>query len=65
MRLWYKGELKYLVESVTGMKFGIRKRWCGLGVVIVTGDFGSDASRCADELWHFLCTYAVVFPQKK
>ena len=27
-------------------------------------DSGSDASRCADELWCFLCTCAVVFHRK-
>ena len=32
--------------------------------MVVTGDFGGDAGRCADELWHFLCACAVVFPQK-
>ena len=35
--------------SVTGMKFRIRKRQYGLGVSIVTRDFGIDASRCADK----------------
>ena len=49
-------------ESVTGMKFRLRKRWWGLDVAIVTGDSFSDASRCADELWCLLCTCAVVFP---
>ena len=28
-RLWYKGTLKYLGESVTGSKFGIQNWWCG------------------------------------
>ena len=28
---------------------------------MVTGDSSSDAGRCADELWHLLCTCAVVF----
>ena len=65
MRLQYKGAPKYLGESVTGMKFGIRKRQCGLGVAIVTGNFGSDAGMCADKLWYYLCTCAVVFLQKK
>ena len=37
---------------VTGMKFGIRKRQYGLGVVIVIVNFGGDADGCADELWH-------------
>ena len=32
------------------------------GCTIVTGDSGIDAGRCADELWHFLCTCTVVFP---
>ena len=26
LRLWYEGTPKYLGESVTGMKFGLRKR---------------------------------------
>ena len=49
---------------VSGMKFGLRKRWRGSDVAIVTGDSGSDAGRCTDELWHFLYTCAVVFPWK-
>ena len=61
MRLWYEGTPKYLGESVMGTKFRIRKRQWGLGVVIVTGNFSSDANRYTDELWHFLCTYSVVF----
>ena len=28
-RLWYKGALKYLWESVTGSKFGLSKTWQG------------------------------------
>ena len=32
---------------------------------MITGDSGSNAGRCADNLWHFLCTCAVVFPWKK
>ena len=64
-RLWYEGAPKYLAESVTGMKFGLRKRQQVLGVAIVTGDSGGDAGRSADELWHFLCTCAMVFPQEK
>ena len=59
--LWYEGALKYLGESVTGMKFGLRKRWRGSDVAIVTGDSGDDTVRCADELWHFLCACTVVF----
>ena len=46
-------------------KFGIRKRQCGLGVAIVTGDFSGDAGRCVDTLWDFLCACAVLFPWKK
>ena len=46
------------------MKFGLRKRERGLDAFIVTGDSGADAGRCADELWHFLCTFTVVFLQK-
>ena len=46
-------------------KFGLRKRQGGLGAATVTGDSSSDAGRCADNLWHFLCTCAVVFPWKK
>ena len=33
----------------------------GLWVVTVIVNFGSDASKCADKLWHFLCASAVVF----
>ena len=61
LRLWYEGTLKYPGESVIGMKSGLRKRQRGLDVAIVTGDSSSDTGRCADELWHFLCTCAVVF----
>ena len=32
--------LKYLGDSVTGMKFRIRQRQYGSGVVVVNGDFG-------------------------
>ena len=49
----YEGALKYMGESVTGTTFGLRKRWWGLGVAVVTRDSGSDVSKCADELWHF------------
>ena len=48
--------------SVTGTKFGLRKRHRGSDVAIVNGDSGGDAGGCADESWHFLCTCAVVFP---
>ena len=51
--------------SVTGMKFGLRKGQRGLGVAIVTGYSGGDASRCADELWCLLCTCTVFFPPKE
>lgn len=61
LRLQYEGSTKYLGESVKGMKFGLRKRQRGLDVAIVSGGSGSDASRCADELWHFLCACTVVF----
>ena len=62
LRLQYEGAPKYQGESVTGMEFGLRKRWRGSDASIVTGDSGIDASRCTDELWHILCTCAVVFP---
>ena len=62
LRLQYEGTLKYLGESVTGMKYGLRKRWWGSDVAMVTGDSGSDASKCTDELWHLLCSRTVVFP---
>ena len=55
LRLWYKGTLKYLGESVTGMEFGLRKRWRFSDVSIVTRDSGDDACRCTDELQCFLC----------
>ena len=61
LRLQYEGTPKYLGESVTGTKFGLRKRQRGLDMTIVTGDSGSDAGRCADKLWHFLNTCTVVF----
>ena len=32
-----------------------------LDASILTGDSDIDASRCTDELWHFLCTCTVVF----
>ena len=34
------------------------------GVAIVTGDSSGDAGRCADELWHLLCTCSG-FPTEK
>ena len=58
LRLQYKGALKYLGESVTGMKFRLRKRQRGLDIAIITRDSGI----YADKLGHFLCTCAVVFP---
>ena len=63
-RLQYKGALKYLEESVTGMKIRLRKRQQGSVVAIGTGDSGGNAGRCTDELWHFLWACTVVFPQK-
>ena len=62
LRLQYEGTLKYLGDSVTGTKFGLRKRQRGLDAFIVTRDSSVDASRFADKLWHFLCACAVVFP---
>ena len=35
LRLWYEGALKYLGESVTGVKIGLRKRQRGLDAFIV------------------------------
>ena len=61
LRLQYEGAPKYLRESITGMKFGLRKRWRCSDAFIVTGDSGIDASGCTDELRHFLCTCTVVF----
>ena len=61
LRLRYEGTPKYLGESVTGIKLGLRKQLRGSDVFIVTRDSGIDAGRCTDELWHILCTYAVVF----
>ena len=64
--LLYRINISYYVmisyHSVTGMAFGLRKRQRGSDASIVTGDSGVDAGRCADELWCFLCTCAVVFP---
>ena len=37
LRLQYKGTLKYLGESVTGMKIGLKKRWRGSDAFIVFG----------------------------
>ena len=37
LRLWYKGILKYLGESVTGTKIGLWKRQRGLDAFIVFG----------------------------
>ena len=62
LKLWYEGTLKYLWESVTGMKFGLRKRQRGSDASIVTRDSGIDAGGCADKLQCFLCTCTVVFP---
>ena len=64
LRLWYEGAPKYLGESVTGMKFGLRKRWRSSDASIVTGDSSIDASRCTDELQCFLCACTVVSHQK-
>ena len=61
LRLQYEGTPKYLGESVTGMKLGLRKRQRGLNASIVAGDSGIDAGRCADKLQHFLCACTVVF----
>ena len=62
LTLQYEAALKYLGESVTGMKFGLRKRWRGSDASIVTEDTGIDADRCADKLWCFLCACTGVFP---
>ena len=50
--------------SVTGTKFGLRKRQQALSVVMETGDSGSNTARCAEDLWHFLFACTVVFLQK-
>ena len=50
---------------VTGMKFGLRKRQRGSDVAIVTGDSGSDASRCTDELWAFPVHMCSGFPARR
>ena len=39
-----------LTTYVTGTKFGLRKRQIGSELAMVTGDSGSDASGCTDEL---------------
>ena len=62
LKLQYEGTPKYLGESVTGMEFGLRKRWRDLEASLVTRDSGIDAGRCTDELWCFLCACTVVFP---
>ena len=61
LRLLYEGTPKYLWESVTGMKLGLRKRQRGSDASIATKDSGIDTSRCADKIWCFLCGCAVVF----
>ena len=48
LRLWYKGALKYLEESVTGTEFRLRKRQQGSDASIVTGDSGIDTGGCVD-----------------
>ena len=48
--------------SVTGTKFGLRKRQRSSDASIGTRDSGIDASRCTDKLRCFLCTCTVVFP---
>ena len=65
LRLQYEGAPKYLGDSVTGMKFRLRKRQQGSDVDIVTGDFGGNAGRCADKLWHFLCTWHRGLPTER
>ena len=50
LRLWYDSTPKYLGESVTGTKFGLRKRWRGLNASIVIRDPDMDTAGCADEL---------------
>ena len=62
LRLPYEGAAKYLGESVTDMKIGLRKRQRGLDAFIVFGGSGEDAGGYADECWQFQCTCAVVFP---
>ena len=53
-------------KSVTGMKFGLRKRQQALSVATVTGDSGNNnTSVCTDNLMHFLCACTVVFLWKK
>ena len=47
LRLWYEGEPKYVGESVTGVKIGLRKRQRGLDTFIV---FGILAQMLADAL---------------
>ena len=37
LQMWYEGTPKYLGESVTGMKCGLRKRWRGLDASIEPG----------------------------
>ena len=49
---------------VTGTEKGLGKEMTRFGLSVIFGVFGVDASRCADELWQFPCTCAVVFPPK-
>ena len=57
--------LKYLGESVTGTAKGFGKEMMRLRLSVIFGIFGMDAGRCADKLWWFCCTCAVVFPPER
>ena len=52
----------YMYIYVTGMQKGLGKQMMRFRLSIIFGILGMDASRCADEPWHFCCACTVVFP---
>ena len=40
---------------------GFGKEMTRFGISVIFSLFGMDTGRCADELWQFFCTCAVVF----
>ena len=61
--LWYEGALKYLGESVTGMKMGLEMKRQH-SVLLVKRLIGVDAGRYADNHWQIACACTVVFLPK-
>ena len=59
LRLQYEGAPKYLGESVTGMKFGLRKRWRGSNASIVTrGECHRHEIWVKEKMKRFKCIYS-------